>query len=69
MEKTIMTIEGMSCAHCVAAVTSALEGFDSVKDVQVSLEKNEASFAYDPAIVAFSVLKEAVEDQGYDVVE
>jgi len=41
--KTIK-IKGMSCRHCVLAVSKALSAVDGVKDVRVDLEKGEASF-------------------------
>ncbi|MCH5166517.1 MAG: heavy-metal-associated domain-containing protein [Erysipelotrichales bacterium] len=41
--KTIVSIEGMSCGHCISSVTKALESLDNVKKVSVSLSKKEAS--------------------------
>jgi len=37
-------IAGMSCQHCVMAVTKVLSGIDGVSNVKVNLEKGEASF-------------------------
>jgi copper chaperone len=37
-------IQGMSCQHCVAAVTQALNKIAGLKEVKVDLEKGEASF-------------------------
>lgn len=42
MEK--VKIQGMSCQHCVAAVTQALNKIGGLKEVKVDLEKGEASF-------------------------
>jgi copper chaperone len=42
MEK--VKIQGMSCQHCVAAVTKALNKIRGLKEVKVDLEKGEASF-------------------------
>ena len=36
---TTIKISGMSCQHCVMAVTKALGGIDGIKDVQVDLQK------------------------------
>ena len=41
--KTIK-IKGMTCNHCVMAVTKALEKIDGVKNVKVDLAKAEATF-------------------------
>lgn len=43
MEQHI-TIEGMSCQHCVQSVTTTLEGLDGVENVRVTLETGEAVF-------------------------
>ena len=42
MEK--VKIQGMSCQHCVAAVTQALNEIGGLEEVKVDLEKKEASF-------------------------
>ncbi len=65
MEKT-MRIEGMMCAHCEARVKKALEAIDGVLSAEVSHEKNNAVVKLSKD-VADSVLKEAVEKEGYTV--
>lgn len=65
--KKIMKIEGMSCSHCSGAVTKALEGTTGVSNVEVSLEKKEASFDIQDGSVTDAALKELIEDLGYDV--
>jgi copper chaperone len=60
-------IRGMSCQHCVMAVTKALEAVDGVTDVRVDLQKGEARFTetkpVDPAVI-----RERVQKAGYEVV-
>jgi len=67
MTKTIK-IEGMSCSHCSGAVTKALEALEGVSEVQVSLENKQAVFQLTGAATTDAVLREAIEDAGYDVV-
>lgn len=64
--KKEMMIEGMSCNHCKMRVENALGEIEGVENVTVDLEAKKATFeiAYE---VADAVLKEAVEDAGYDV--
>ena len=59
-------IEGMSCKHCVMHVTEALEEIDGVKNVKVSLEKQNAILEAEN--VNDEALKKAIEEVGYDVV-
>lgn len=65
MEKTI-TIEGMMCGHCEAAVKKALEELPQVSGAVVSHEKGTAVVTMN-AEVADDVLKKAVEDKDYKV--
>ena len=59
-------ITGMSCQHCVMAVTKALSGIDGVSNVKVSLEKGEASFD-EAKPVDRAVIEERVKKAGYDI--
>ncbi|HRT62327.1 MAG TPA: cation transporter [Syntrophales bacterium] len=63
--KTIK-IKGMTCPHCVMAVTRALSGIDGIRNVKVSLEKGEASFD-EVKPVEPAVIRERVKKAGYDV--
>jgi copper chaperone len=66
MEKTLR-VDGMTCNHCKSAVTNALQELEGVQKVDVSLEKGEASVVYEEGKVTEADLKNAVEEQGYDV--
>jgi copper chaperone len=63
--KTIK-IAGMSCQHCVRAVTKALEGIEGIGNVTVSLERGEASFE-ERHPVDDQAVREAVTRAGYSV--
>lgn len=65
--KKLVSIEGMSCNHCVHHVTEALEELGA-KDINVSLEKKSAEFQSNESITDEKI-KLAVEDAGYDVVK
>ena len=59
-------IKGMSCNHCVMAVTKALEEIDGVKDVRVDLAKGEAVFD-EIKPVDMNVVNEQIRKAGYEV--
>jgi len=65
-DMTTIKIKGMSCQHCVMAVTKALTKLEGLKNVQVSLEKGEATFEEEKPVAA-NLIREAVEKAGYDV--
>lgn len=64
MYKTI-SIEGMHCQHCSAAVTKALESLHDTSNVTVSLEKGQAQL--EAGANSDAALREAIEDIGFDV--
>lgn len=66
--KKQLSIEGMSCGHCVRHVEEALKEVGGVASVSVDLAKKSAVVEVSDA-VADAQLKEAVEEAGYDVVD
>ena len=58
-------INGMRCQHCVGSTRKALEEMEGVANVQVDLEKGEASFDGD---VAIEKVKETIARIGFEVV-
>jgi copper chaperone CopZ len=63
MNKIELEIEGMSCEHCVAAVTEALDELPGVSVDEVRV--GEARLSYDPNQVSPEQIALAVEDAGY----
>ena len=63
-----MKIEGMMCMHCEARVKKTLESIDGVAEAIPSHEQNNAVVKLEKD-VSFDVLKSAVEEQGYTVIE
>ena len=66
IRKTIF-INGMSCGHCSKRVEEALKFVNGVKSVKVSLEEKKADVTLKKDIDN-EVLKNAVEDVGFEVV-
>ncbi|MED1864798.1 copper chaperone CopZ [Fictibacillus nanhaiensis] len=67
METKTLNVEGMTCGHCKAAVTNALNELDGVKNVVVHLETGKVDVEVDSSKVTDADMREAIEDQGYDV--
>ncbi|MGP3562774.1 MULTISPECIES: copper chaperone CopZ [Geobacillus] len=62
-----LEVQGMTCGHCKAAVTNALQALDGVSRVEVHLQEGTVDVEYDETKVSVEKLKEAIEEQGYDV--
>lgn len=65
--KTIIEIEGMTCAHCVRHVKEALEKVPGVKKAAVDLENRTAVVEHDGE-VSPQTLREAITEAGYRAV-
>ncbi len=63
MEKLELTIEGMTCEHCVRAVRGRLEHTPGVKVDEVTV--GTAVIEYDPAKTNIDDIEEAIADEGY----
>jgi len=61
-----ITIEGMSCQHCVRHVREALEELAGVKTAKVNLENKTAEVELDQD-VDDEKIKAAISDAGYEV--
>ena len=67
MVKT-MKIQGMMCGHCEAHTKKALEALDAVEMAEVSHTEGTAVVTLKEEIPD-RILKEAVEEEGYEVIE
>jgi len=65
--KRIITIEGMTCMHCVGAVKNALSEIEGVISVTVDLPGKTATVEVED--VSDAILKDTIEEAGYDVIE
>ncbi len=59
-----LSVEGMTCEHCVNAVTKALKAVPGVRDAKVSLEQKSARVEADQ--VDPEALLAAVREEGYE---
>lgn len=64
--KTTLSIKGMTCGGCVAAVKLQLKRTAGVSAYDVSLEKAEAEVSYDPAQTSPEKIAESVSKTGFE---
>lgn len=68
MVKSIINVNGMSCEHCIKAITKALSALSGVSNVYVSLKEKTVTVEHDPALTPLDNIKLEIEDQGYDII-
>jgi copper chaperone CopZ len=66
---TKLAVTGMTCGHCVSAVTNELRSVPDVQDVSVELHAGETSLVrvISKLPLAEAPLRDAVDEAGYDV--
>lgn len=67
MSTTVWTVTGMTCGHCVKAVTEEVAALHGVTDVAVDLETGRVTVTADPDPDAAAVAA-AVDEAGYTLV-
>ena len=65
MAQVTLQVSGMSCQHCVNAVETALKEIGA--SGKVDLANNAVTVDYDESKITLEPVKEAIEEQGYDV--
>ena len=62
--KNTIAVDGMTCGHCAAAIASALEGLDAVRDVVADVATGRVTYEADRSDVEAAVAS-AVREAGY----
>lgn len=65
MNQVTLQVNGMSCMHCVNSIEGAMKALDA--DAKVNLADGTVTVAYDSGKLSLPSIKEAIEDQGYEV--
>lgn len=66
MAESTYTVKGMTCGHCVGAVTTELTSLPGVTRVDVDLSSGQVRVASD-APLDDDAVRAAVEEAGYEV--
>jgi copper chaperone len=64
-EQLTYSVPGMSCGHCVAAITAEVEQLAGVMSVEVDLPAKRVSVA--GAELDDAAVRAAIDEAGYDV--
>ncbi|GAA1400006.1 heavy-metal-associated domain-containing protein [Catellatospora coxensis] len=64
--RTTYQITGMTCGHCVSAVTAELTGLPGVKQVEIDLAAGRAVVTSD-AVLPLDEVRNAVDEAGYQL--
>ena len=68
MERSLIKVGGMSCEHCVKAVTRAVGALPGIGGVDVDLKAGAVTVEHDPQLTALDEIKRAIEEEGYEII-
>ena len=69
MEKSIIKVEGMTCEHCVRAVTNAITELLGIGEITVDLDAGLVTVEHDSGVTSVSKIEEVIIEEGYEVVK
>lgn len=67
MATEVFTVTGMTCGHCVSAVTQEVSRIPGVTDVSVELGAESAVTVHSESPLDIELVRAAVDEAGYDL--
>lgn len=64
MSEVVYTVAGMSCQHCVDAITEEVSAVAGVESVHIDLGAGTVTVS--PAVLDDAAIRAAIEEAGYD---
>lgn len=61
-----ISVKGMTCLSCVRTIEQGVSKQHGVQAVKVSLKNEEAVITYDPSLTNPGMLREAIDDMGFE---
>ena len=69
MTQETLTVEGMTCQHCVKTITDALNGQSGVYKVGVDFDKREVKIEYDEEKTTLKQISGRIVDLGFELLK
>ena len=67
IEQTVVTAPDISCAHCAAAITSAVSAIPGVDSVDVDIASKRVTISHQPGAVDLAEIARVMDDEGYPI--
>ncbi len=67
MQNVTLTVEGMSCGHCVNSIEGSVGALAGINEVKVILDEGLVEVSFDETQVSLDQIKETIDDQGYEI--
>ncbi|YCI78984.1 copper chaperone CopZ [Bacillus sp. R1-10] len=67
MKNVTLNVQGMSCGHCVNSIEGSVVQLEGINQVNVKLNDAQVEVTFNESQVSLDIIKETIEDQGYEV--
>lgn len=67
MSNATVSVPGIHCDHCKAAIEGAVSALAGVRSAEVSVAERTVTVDYDEGAVDLAAVRDAIEDRGYAV--
>lgn len=65
MQNITLSVQGMTCGHCVKAVESSVGEIAGVQSVKVDLKGARAEIGFDPTLATPQAIIARLDEEGY----
>ena len=67
IEQTVVTAPDISCAHCAAAISTAVSAIPGVDAVDVDIANKRVTIGHQPGAVDLAEIARVMDDEGYPI--
>ena len=69
MTQETLTVEGMTCQHCIKTITDALNGQSGVYKLEIHFDKKEVKIEYDEEKTTLKQISSRIVDLGFELLK
>ncbi len=69
MANSVLTVDGMTCGHCVETINLAVGGLPGVNSVAVQLDNKSVTIDFDESTTDLETISSSIIEAGFEVVQ
>jgi copper chaperone len=69
MANSVLTVDGMTCGHCVETINLAVGGLPGVNSVAVHLDNKSVTIDFDESTTDLETISSSIIEAGFEVVQ
>ena len=69
MAHSVLTVDGMTCGHCVETINLALGGLPGINSVAVELDKKSVTVDFDESTTDLETISAKIIEVGFEIIQ